>query len=349
MEIDYIIVGLGLAGLAFIEQLDKQKKSFIVYENGSQKSSRVAGGMYNPVVLKRFTLAWNADSQLKIAEPFYEKIGKKLNSTLASRMKVRRRFNSAEEQNLWFEASDNPRLSQFLSSELVENQNEALDIPYLYGEVMHTGRVAVKELLETYAAHLEKQDQICYETFEYEQVIFDHEHIVYKDLKAKNIVFCEGFGLKRNPFFNYLPLIGNKGEYLIIKSPELRLNEVVKAAIFIIPLGNDTYQVGATYNHEDKVAMVTEKAREEIEKKLKKVLKVSYNIVDQTVAIRPTVIDRKPLVGKHPEFDNAFILNGLGTRGVLIAPQVASQLYDAIEDKVSLDSEIDIRRFEHLF
>ncbi|MGY8910456.1 MAG: NAD(P)-binding protein, partial [Flavobacteriales bacterium] len=52
MKIDYIIVGLGLAGLAFAEQLLKAGKTFLVFENHSQISSLVAGGVYNPVILK---------------------------------------------------------------------------------------------------------------------------------------------------------------------------------------------------------------------------------------------------------------------------------------------------------
>ena len=60
VKIDYIIVGLGLAGLAFAEELFNANKSFLVFEDDSQTSSLVAGGVYNPVILKRFTPVWNA-------------------------------------------------------------------------------------------------------------------------------------------------------------------------------------------------------------------------------------------------------------------------------------------------
>lgn len=55
MEVDYIIVGCGLAGIAFCEQLRQNNKSFVVFDNSSQHSSTVAAGLYNPVILKRFT------------------------------------------------------------------------------------------------------------------------------------------------------------------------------------------------------------------------------------------------------------------------------------------------------
>ena len=74
MEVDYIIVGLGLAGLAFVEYLKEEGKTFIVYEDSSQTSSLVAGGTYNPVILKRYTQVWNAHEQLQVALPFYKKL-----------------------------------------------------------------------------------------------------------------------------------------------------------------------------------------------------------------------------------------------------------------------------------
>ena len=46
MHIDYILVGLGLAGIAVAEELEERGKSFVVFEDQSQTSSSVAGGMY---------------------------------------------------------------------------------------------------------------------------------------------------------------------------------------------------------------------------------------------------------------------------------------------------------------
>jgi len=77
MKVDYIIVGIGLAGLAFVEELINSQKTFMVFEDNSQTSSLVAGGVYNPVILKRFTPVWNATEQLAVALPFYDALEKK--------------------------------------------------------------------------------------------------------------------------------------------------------------------------------------------------------------------------------------------------------------------------------
>ena len=93
MKVDYIIVGLGLAGLAFTNELLCHKKSFVVFEDNSQNSSIVAGGVYNPVILKRFTPVWEAENQLKIAIPFYEQLEKLLNNQYDFKFEVQRILN----------------------------------------------------------------------------------------------------------------------------------------------------------------------------------------------------------------------------------------------------------------
>ncbi len=346
--LDYIVVGFGLSGLSFVEQLVNSGKSFMVYEDSSQKSSRVAGGLYNPVILKRFTPAWQSLKQHQKAVPFYKNIEKKLQKPLVFEIPVFRRFNSVEEQNTWFEACDKPILDKFLSANLVQNTNPALDIPFQYGEVKYTGRIDVREMLASYVQYLATNEWMTNESFEYGQIAMNGDYIDYKGLKARHILFAEGFGVKNNPFFNYLPLVGNKGEYVIIRSRDLKLKEAVKSSVFIIPLGEDLYKVGATYDNQDKSPQITEKAKQELLRKVGQFLKVDYEIVDQVAGIRPTVRDRKPLIGTHPDYKNVHILNGLGSRGILIGPTIAESLYDHIEKHTPLDSEIDIKRFDAL-
>ncbi|WP_108809003.1 NAD(P)/FAD-dependent oxidoreductase [Aquimarina spinulae] len=348
MLLDYIVVGLGLSGLSFVEELESHNKSYVVFEDASQKSSRVAGGLYNPIILKRFTMAWQASQQIETAVSFYKNVETKLQKTLVSELPILRRFNAVEEQNNWFEACDKPLLGEFLSSELIRNTNPALDIPFHYGKVKHTGKIDISNMLSAYAKNLKENDILIDESFEYDKITVAKDYIQYKEIKCRHIVFAEGYGVKKNPFFNDLPLYGNKGEYIIIKSEALKQKEAIKSSIFIIPLGEDLYKVGATYNNEDKSPEITTTAREELQKKLEKFLKVPYKVVDQVAGIRPTVRDRRPLIGTHARYANVHILNGMGSRGILLAPTMAKELYKHIEKGTSLDKEIDCKRYSDL-
>jgi glycine/D-amino acid oxidase-like deaminating enzyme len=107
----------------------------------------------------------------------------------------------------------------------------------------------------------------------------------------------------------------------------------------------DRYLVGSTYEWTDKTNNPTQKAKTELLKKLERLIDCEFEVIDQRAGIRPTVVDRRPLVGQHPNHKNMYVLNGLGTRGVLVAPSMAKALYNSIEKNTSLSKEIDINRF----
>lgn len=346
MQVDYIIVGIGIAGISFCEQLRAHGKSFVVFDDTSQKSSTVAGGLYNPVVLKRFTSVWKSTEQLDIALPLYANIEKRLSVKLDYKIPVYRKFASLEEQNDWFAASDKPLLSRYLSPKVVKNENDFIDAPFGFGEVLETGRIDVKALITAYKTDLLNQSLFIEDPFDYSDLKINDNGVVYKKVNAKHIVFAEGFGVKQNPFFESLPLNPAKGELLIIEAPDLKIDYVLKAGVFLIPLDDDLYIVGATYEWKDLSNTTTHKAKGELLHKLEKLISCPFKVVNQVAGVRPTVKDRRPLVGKHQDHENVFILNGLGTRGVMIGPYVAKQLYNFIEYNTPLDEEIDICRFK---
>ncbi|MDW5287534.1 FAD-dependent oxidoreductase [Formosa sp. PL04] len=344
-EVDYLIVGCGLAGVSFIEQVKTNNKSVLVFDNQSQQSSNVAGGMYNPVILKRFTAVWKSQEQLDLALPFYLNLESKLGVTLDFKLPVYRRFVSSEDQNNWFAASDKPNVGEFLSTQLIKNTNASLDADLGFGEVLLTGRIDTSTLISSYRKYLKLHDELDERGFIYEDLKSTDTGFTYQNIKVKHIVFAEGFGMKQNPFFNYLPLQGSKGELLIIHAPELKIDYLVKSSLFLMPLGEDLYKVGATYENTDKTNLTTEAGKNQLLTKLKTFLKCDFTIIDQLAGVRPTVKDRRPLIGEHPKHKNMYVLNGLGSRGVMIGPYVSKQLYNTIENGSDLDSEIDISRY----
>ncbi|MDC1259448.1 FAD-binding oxidoreductase [Flavobacteriaceae bacterium] len=349
MNYDYIIVGSGLASIMFAEQLRLHNKSFIVISNRSQQASVVASGLYNPVVLKRFTATWNAAAHLDSAIPKYVELEQLLGHKLDHVLPIHRVFNSVKEQNNWFLACDKPVLTNFLNPEIIPNTNSAVKAPFGFGAVNFTGRIDTQLLIESYREFLLKRNQYIEETFEYTDVKDNREGVEYRTLKARKIVFTEGFGVHKNPYFKYLPLEGTKGELITIHAPTLKLVVILKSSIFVIPMGEDHYLVGSTYEWTDKTNEPTQKSKIELIEKLERLIGCDYEIVDQRAGIRPTVVDRRPLVGQHPSHKNMHVLNGLGTRGVLVAPSMAKALYDSIEKGASLPAEIDISRFVAAF
>ena len=261
MNVDYIIVGCGLAGIAFCQILKKNEKSFVVFDNKSQVSSIVAGGLYNPVVLKRFTPAWESENQIDNSIQTYLEIEQELGIKIDHKIPVYRMFNSVEEQNNWFTAADKPILCRWLSPEVIPNKNKNIYANFGFGEVLETGRIDTYNLIESYQKDLISKKQFTSESFNYSNLVIHQQEILYQSIRSKKIVFTEGFGLKSNPYFNYLPLKGTKGEILIIHAPELKIDFVLKSSVFLIPIGDDQYIVGATYNWDDKSNQPTSEAK----------------------------------------------------------------------------------------
>nr|WP_315150967.1 FAD-binding oxidoreductase [uncultured Flavobacterium sp.] len=343
--IDYIIVGAGLAGISFSEKALLHQKSFIVFNNDSQNSSKIAGGLYNPVILKRFSEVWQAQEQLKLMTDFYSNLSIRIHNKFDFKVPILRKFFSIEEQNNWFAASDKDALAPFLSTSLCFNKYEGIDSPFGYGEVLQTGYVDTASLLSDYQEYLLSQRLLITETFDYNALTFEEDCILYKNLEARHIVFAEGFGLYANPFFKELPLDGTKGELFVIKAPDLKLDVIVNTSVFILPLGNDLFKVGATYNWKDKTDLPTEEGKVELIDRIKEIISCEFEIIEHYAGVRPTVRDRRPLVGTHSEYERVHVLNGLGTRGVMLGPAMAKALFDNIENDIPLDKEIDIKRF----
>lgn len=343
--VDYLIIGSGLAGISFSEIALQNQKSILVLDNNSQNSSKIAGGLYNPVILKRFSEVGHAKEHLLIMNEFFEKLERKLDCKVDYKLPILRKFFSIEEQNNWFLASDKANLAPFLSTNLISKKYSSIDSPFGYGEVLQTGYVDTALLLRKYKDYLINNELFMNESFDYALLKEENTDIHYKDIQAKHIIFAEGFGMHSNPYFNYLPLDGTKGELFIIKAPLLDLDVILNTSVFILPLGNNLYKVGATYNWSDKTDIPTEEGKAELIEKIKEIIQCDFEIIEHLAGVRPTVKDRRPLVGTYQNHKSIHILNGLGTRGVMLGPAMAKALFENIEYQIPLDRTIDIRRF----
>lgn len=343
-HVDTLIVGFGLAGLAYAETLFQADKSFHVIDADFSGSSEIAAGIYNPTVLKRFNMTWFGESFHRAALPFYHRIAERVKHRFDHPAPIYKLFSHLGDHNRWIVAADRPGLSTFLESKIYTESLPGVQVPLGYAVVNNCGRINTHKLIHAYRKHIGAQ--LTQATFDHSKLTFDVYGIEYENIKANHIVFCEGFAMKKNPFFNALPMVGLKGQILVINSPKLQINQILKGPIFIAPLGNDLYWAGATFEQEDKTFNKTKEGREELVEKINRMISVPYTIEEQLTHIRPTVIDRRPLVGTHKSHPRIHLLNGMGSRGVLTAPLAAEWLHDYIDQGKPFPLEANINRFD---
>ena len=188
---------------------------------------------------------------------------------------------------------------------------------------------------------------ILAEHFDYEQLTLQENHIQYKSHTAKQVIFCEGHQARFNPWFQYLPFEVAKGEMLIIKIPDSNFQKTLKHKIFLVPLGDDLYWLGSTYDWDNLDELPTAVKKENLIERLQKSIDVEFEVIDHLAAIRPTVKDRRPFLGRHPQYQQLCIFNGMGTKGASLTPYWANEMTSFLLDQKSLSDEVNIQRILH--
>ena len=345
-NIDFIIVGQGIAGSVLALSLIQKGYSLCTIDSPKlSTSSRIAAGIWNPIVFKRLTKSWLADDLVPELQSFYGFWEKELKTTLIRQRSIIKAFTEEQEKNLWIKKSNEDNI--FLDNHIYENL--IIDENYIvnsYSKVLHAGNLDVANFIESTKTYLENKQSYREEHFDYHKLNVTENEVTYNSISASNIIFCDGHLISQNPYFNWIPMKPAKGEVLTIRSTELKLkNDIFNKGFFIMPLGNDLYKVGATYEWEQLNDVPTEKGKDELLKKLNSVINHPFTIVSHDAGVRPSVVDRRPVVGTHPEFKNMFIFNGLGTKAVMLAPYFAKQFVNFIVDETPIDIEVNPNRF----
>jgi len=345
MNVDFIIVGQGLAGTCFAFELIKQKKTFIIIDQyAPTTSSQIALGIYNPLILKWFTKPWEIDNQLKYFHIFYNQINTFLKNKFFNDTGIYKFLKTPYDQNNWLTKNTSSGRELYMSSQLHSLNNKGLVHNDFYGFVKSAGRLNIKLLLQSFRNYCKNKNQIIEEEFNYDNLRINSTSLSFKDINANNIIFCEGYSVINNPYFKNLNLKPTKGEILKIYCKDLNLKEIIHSGLLLVPLGDNYYSIGATYEWEDINTIPTTEAKKKIKVTLDSILNKPYKVINQLAGIRPSTIDRRPLVGAHKKYKNFYILNGLGTRGVLLAPFLSKCLIQSIYFNSPIMHDININR-----
>jgi len=351
MSADYLIVGAGIAGSFLARALALRGRSVLMLDSPlAGGSSRVAAWMVNPITGIRFSASWRVDTFLPYARHFYQELSVESGLKLFYDHQILLFLQSAEELQ---------RLNKKRADPLIQHYSSALPEDYLapssakhpffhaintHGAINLSGGGRVD--LGPWLIHFHQQPTtgvtFFLDHFEAKDLDIQTDHVRWKNQHFKKIIFCNGYS--HLPWFDWLPWKAAKGEILTIHLLDYPLTDILKKGIFIIPLGQDLYRVGSTYDWDPLDSQPTPQGKEFLNQALKEIIRPPFLIVNHQAGVRPIIHGNKPVLGLHPRYPQLGILNGLASKGALAAPWLVDHLASHLEEQTMLEVEVDVAR-----
>lgn len=335
---NYAIIGQGLAGSVLAYFLLKEGQNIQIFDSPDiPSSSKVAAGIYNPVTGKRLVKTWLADKIFPFLEDFYPQLEQELNAKFFHPMPIFHPFPDAASQKFFKSDHVHDDFFDFCNVAFETINHSEIVNSNLGGITMkHAGWVDLKVMLNAFRAYFLDRNVLI-------------ESNIPPQITENTAIFCEGFNGMFNPHFNYLPFNPVKGEILDIEIQNLDLQEIINQGVFVIPLEKDKFRLGATYKWDVLDFIPTEEGKNLLIEKYQKLMKPQMRILSQEAGVRPATKDRRPFLGMHPEIENIGIFNGLGSKGVSLAPFFAKQFVEFLVNGKELYPEVNINRFASLY
>lgn len=337
--IDFIIVGGGISGRLMQLVLQNQGGTTLVFdEANSNQSSIVAAGLANPLVGKFFTIGWRANDFFNGLTDFYQDLENRLDVHFYKPCTMRRIIASAGEQNIWLSKAHQSKYVGFC--DFSPEPIPGLDTNFGILNVHQGGELDTRLFLKA-----------CYENLPTDNSKFDFTQLNmaenrYGNLKFKHIIFCEGYKVMENSYFNtLLNVVPTKGELIEIDTELAPEGDVYLGSVFLQHLYDKRWRVGSTYSQGDSSPLTTEMMKNDLLVKLDKTLCLPYKLIEHYCGIRPASIDRKPILGTHPMHKNMHLVNGMGSKAVSLAPLLTQEMSEYLINNTPLYPEVDIQRF----
>ncbi|MCB9168832.1 MAG: FAD-dependent oxidoreductase [Flavobacteriales bacterium] len=336
---DVIIIGQGLAGAVLSETLAQRGLRVMMFDQPQDgRASWMAAGLVNPVVLRRLVLSWRAPEMLAVAAAFYRDLELRYDTTFWHPMPLVKIHPNGKEAGEWRNRMKDPEIAPFIQEGPVDMPGlDRLEKGFGHGVVPRAARLDVRALLTAHRSRWIASGDLEEAVVGKEAVHLGSDGGEVLGRTAPMIIHCEG------PFADLESLSPVRGEGLTVRIPGLGLKCIVHRSVFLLPLGEDRYRLGATYAWQDVWSGPTEAGRVQLMERLDSLVDGEVEVLEHWAGVRPASRDRRPIMGRLDRHEAVF--NGLGSRGVLLAPWCAQHLAAHLLDGSDLDAEVDLARF----
>ena len=293
----------------------------MVFDAGIRRcSSLVATGLVNPIVLKRRRTVWRAKEALEAARSLYP-------ADFCSAEPIYEVLQTAAEVNDWGALQDHPVLGEFLG-ELVDAPDYVRGLKL--GMVQGSFRLRIAAYLDWASQQFECSTDPVVQLRQLDSVAWQ----INEREEFDAVLLCEGYQARwAEHFWGDLGFARTSGQGLRIQGAAAS-SLMLHRSHFLVPEGEGIHQLGSTYawgiEHGDLDPPPAEQGQtQELLKSAQSWFAGEIQVLDAWTGIRPTTKDRRPRWGWHPELKGLGLLNGLGSRGTLHAPLLATELWNS--------------------
>lgn len=342
---DILIIGGGFAGLCCAQEAWNRHLSCTFVDNGApDASTRIAAGIMNPISGRKYNVQWAFEELWSSAKHLYGSMEARFNTPVMLPMPIHKIHRSEAALEAWLMNRTEP-LAHGLVTENPPTAGWQKHVDQRFGALLvHQGmRIDTEAMTEAFS----KTDSCVQMQFDHADLEVHADHVQWKNETYKNVIFCEGSSVVNNPWFSRIPLRPNKGECLLVHIPYLNCPLILQKHVFAVPLGNDQYWIGGTSENNFTDAAPTSEKAAELIADLRRMISLAFTVVAHQAAIRPTMRDRSPAVGTHHTALPLRILNGLGTKGSMLAPYYAQKLFAHMYEDEPIPKAADVNRFTY--
>jgi glycine/D-amino acid oxidase-like deaminating enzyme len=343
MQVDFLIVGQGLAGTLLAQALRARGQKVAVVDNGwKSAASQVAAGLMTPLTGRRFTLTPAYPELFTFAERRLTELG------VFRPTSVYRMFADDEQKEKGQKRAAMPAYAPFI--ERVTSGQGELDAGLtdsLGGVLMRGAWVDLKKLLADERARLEADGSLVVADFEPAEVQLLADGVLWRTIQARGVVYCDGYKSAQRGPFAYLPWQPAKGEALSLRSDAPQKPFILNREGWALPLGQGLWRTGTNWAWEQLDEVPTEVQREKLLKRFRGYFgqEVTVEVTAHVAGVRPCTSDNLPFLGTHPTEPHTHLFNGLGPRGTVWAPTLAEEMAAYLMAGQPIRPGCDLRRF----
>lgn len=317
----FLIIGHGLAGCVLALTFLRKNISFrLIGASQPGEASMASSGLITPVTGRKYVKSWMIDEFIASSLDFYKWTESFLGHTYFFPVEIVRFLSNSEALAAWEKRKNDPEYANYISDKRFE-ELDLLERPY--GILTGGYRLDTPGWLTAVRNFLAEKDLFEEGIVTHDQIFPGYDGIIYAT-GAVGPSVSSG-------------LIPNKGEALMVKMPEWRMPGIIKEEVFFIPLQEENMLwVGSHYQPWPQDSNPSKEGRHVLMQAIEHVYAGSFTVTEHLSGIRPTIDDRRPLIGPYPGHEGKYLFNGMGTKGTSLAPYWADHLVSHLVDNTPI-------------